>query len=78
MGSRSNPRSQVGYQFYALAEGLRVPLEVNAICESDAEAGLVALSLTTPSLGVEVERSGRVIYLAPARGWCSELVAGSA
>ncbi len=78
MASKANPNNPIGYQFYALADGLRVPLSVNAICDCDAEAGLVALSLTTPSIGVEVQRDGRLVYQAPCRGSWTELVAGRA
>ena len=78
MASKANPNNPIGYQFYALADGLRVPLSVDANCDCDAEAGLVALSLTTPSIGVEVQRNGRLIYQAPRRGSCTEPIAGRA
>ena len=76
MGSKNDPNASAGYQFYALADGLRVLLEVNATCDCDAEAGLVALSLTTPRVGVEVQRGGRLIYQAPSRGCWTEVIAG--
>lgn len=78
MGSKTNPNNPIGYQFYALADGLRIPLNVVADCDCDAEAGFVALSLTTSSIGIEVQRSGRLVYHAPSRGSWSELVAGRA
>ena len=79
MGSRAAPKGTISdvtdagpasrkYEFYALADGLRIPLAVDGICSCDAEAGLVALALTTPSIGVEVECEGMLIYQAPCRG----------
>ena len=78
MGSKANPDNPIGYQFFALADGLRIRLDISAVCDCDAEAGLVALSLTTASTGVEVQRSGQLVYHAPARGSWSELVVGRA
>ena len=78
MGSRANPNNPIGYEFFALADGLRIPLIISADCDCDAEAGLVALSLTTAATGVEVQRSGQLVYHAPARGSWSRLVVGRA
>ncbi len=56
-----------GYRFFAIADGLRLPLRVEAICGSDAEASLVAISLATGIIGVEVWRRGALLYRAPRR-----------
>lgn len=55
------------YDFYALTGGLRIPMAVDGLCSCDADASLVAATLTTPLIGVEVRREGLLIYEAPCR-----------
>lgn len=63
-------RQEPGYRFVAVAEDLRVPFRIAAVCDTDGEASLIALSLSSQLVGVEVWQGTRLVYLAPA-GLCN-------
>lgn len=68
IAARSAASTTQRYSFFAVAEGMRIPLQVDTICESDAEASLVAITLCNSLMGVKVYRYGAFIYKAPRRG----------
>lgn len=73
-GTTTNAAANHQYNFYALAGGLRIPMAIDGICSCDADASLVATTLATASIGVEVHRDGKLIYAAKSRtnaysGW---------
>lgn len=55
------------YEFFAVANGMRMPLRINATYASDAEASLVAIALSTRVIAIEVLQRGKLIFRAPKR-----------
>jgi hypothetical protein len=64
---RSTPTFKA-YLFVAAVEELHAPLRLEIDCVNDMEASLMALSLVSRKLGVEVWSDGALIYRAPPIG----------